>query len=879
MFNLRALFHKNRAEREMDDELRFHLEKQIEQNVAQGMGEEEASYVALRQFGNVGEIKEECRNSWGVRFINELLQDVCYGLRQFRRNPGFTVVAVLTLALGIGANTAIFSVVNGVLLRPLSYPNPDRLVQIYERSARIKELSVSYPNFLDWEEMNRSFAGMAAYRGESFNLTGAGQPERIPGAVVTANFLSVLGVKPLRGRTFTPEENRQGANPVAMVSEGFWKRRFGGDTAVLGKSLALDGQAYIVVGVIPGDCQLLGPAEVVTPLWHWRRRAQLEMRNSHPGIRVVGRLKPGVSVAQAQADMENIAHNLAAAYPKTNEGTSTMVVPLKNNIVGDVRPMLLLLQAAVGFVVLIACANVANLLLARSVARKREVALRVALGASRGRIIRQLLTESVLVSLAGGGIGLLLAYWGSAPILSAVPGGLPRQESIGLDANVLLFTLGLSLVSGIVFGLAPALQSSRSDLEETLKGGGRSVAGGQHRTQSALVVAEVSLALVLLAGAGLLIRTLQRLWDINPGFNPQHVLTMQVALSPTLLNDPSAIRIAWRQLLDRVRNIMEVHSAAVTLLVPLSGDDNEMPFWTSSQPPSSTAQMPMALGYITTPGYLRTMGIPLQRGRFFTEEDSKGSRKVVVVDDVLARHFFPGQDPVGRQLQIPMLGPAEIVGVVGHVKHWGLDSDDSAKIRDQLYFPFFQIPDQFMAQSTTGLRLVVRTSSNPLAVVSAVSQQVMGPGRDQPVYNVRSMEQLIATSVARRHFLGMSLVIFAGLALTLAAIGIFGVTSYSVSQRTHEIGIRIALGAERKDVLRLVLGRGLKLALIGICIGVIGALVLTRFLASLLYGVKPADPLTFTAVSLILIAVALLACLIPARRAAKVDPILALRYE
>jgi len=811
--------------------------------------------------------------------MSGLLQDLRYGIRMLAKNPGFTAVAVLTLALGIGVNTAIFSAVNGVLLRLLPYPEPDRLVQIYERSAQFNEMSVSYPNFLDWERMNRSFEGLAAYRGEGFNFTGTGQPEYIPGAVVAANFFSVLGVKPLQGRTFTPDEDRQGANPVAMVSESFWKRRFGGDTAVLGKSLALDGQVYTVVGIVPRDCRLLDPAEVITPLWQWGRRMMLEGRDFHPGIRVVGRLKPEVSLAQARADMENIAHSLAQAYPKTNQGQGTTVVPLKNDLVGDVRPMLLLLQAAVGFVVLIACANVANLLLARSVARKREVAVRVALGASRGRVIRQFLTESVLVSLAGGALGLLLASWGIPPVLAAVPGGLPRKEAIALDGSVLLFTLVISLFTGVLFGLVPALESSRSNLQEALKEGGRSAVGGQRRTQSIFVVSEVALALVLLAGAGLLIRTLQRLWDVNPGLNPQHVLTMQVALSPTLLDDPSKIRIAWRQLLDRVRNIPGVESAAVTILVPLSGDDNEMPFWTSGQPPSSMAQMPMALTYITTPGYPRTMGIPLQRGRYFTEQDSESSHKVVVIDEVLAEHFFPGQDPVGKQLQLYMLGPAEIVGVVGHVKHWGLDADDGAKIRDQLYFPLFQIPDEFMRQGKTGLRLVLRTGSNRVGVVSAVSKQVMGPGKDQPVYNVNSMEQLIASSVARRRFLRMVLVIFAGLALTLAAIGIFGVISYSVSQRTHEIGIRMALGAERRDVLKLVVGRGLALALAGVAIGLAGALGLTRFLAGMLYGVRPTDPITYVFASLLVTAVALFACYLPARRATKVDPMVALRYE
>jgi predicted permease len=809
--------------------------------------------------------------------VSPLIQDLKYGLRMLARNPGFTAVAVVTLALGIGVNTAIFSVVNGILLRPLRYPEPDRLVQIYERSAQFNEMSVSYPNFLDWERMNRSFAGMAAYRGESFNLTGAGQPEYIPGAVVAANFFSVLGVKPLQGRTFTPDEDRQGANPAAMVSESFWKRRFGADTAVLGKSLLVDGQAYTVVGILPRDCHLLDPAEVITPLAKWSQRMMLEHRDSHPGIRVVGRLRPGVSLPQARADMSSIAHSLAEAYPKTNEGQGTTVVPLKNDIVGDVRPMLLLLQAAVGFVVLIACANVANLLLARSVARKREVAVRVALGASRGRVIRQFLTESVLVSLAGGGIGLLLASWGSAPLLAAVPGGLPRKEAIALDGSVLLFTLVVSLLTGILFGLLPALEGSRSNLQEALKEGGRSPVGGQRRTQSIFVVSEVALALVLLVGAGLLIRTLQRLWDVNPGLNPQHVLTVQVALSPTLLDDPSKIRIAWRQLLERVRNIPGVESAAVTILVPLSGYDAKTSFWTSDHPPSSLAQMPMALTYFTTPGYLRTMGIPLLRGRYFTEQDAENSRKVVVIDEVLAEHFFLGQDPVGKQLHIYRSGPAEIVGVVGHVKHWGLDADDSAKIRDQFYIPFFQIPDQFMPQA--GLTLVLRTTSNPLSVVSAVSKQVMGPGKDQPVYNVSSMEQLISSSVARRRFLRMVLVIFAGLALTLAAIGIFGVSSYSVSRRTHEIGIRMALGAERRDVLASVVRQGLTLALAGVAIGLVAALGLTHFIAGMLYGVQPTDPITYVSASLLLTAVAVLACCIPARRATKVDPMVALRYE
>ena len=811
--------------------------------------------------------------------MSAILQDLRFGLRMLAKNPGFTAVAVLTLALGIGANTAIFSVVNGVLLRPLPYSEPDRLVEIYERSAQISELSDSYLNFLDWEKSNRSFAGMAAYRGESFNLTSAGETEQIPGAVVTANFFSVLGVNPLEGRAITPDEDRQGASPVAMLSEGLWTRRFGRDAAILGKSVVLDGRAFTVVGIVPEDCQLLGSAEVVTPIWQWGRRKMLEGRESHPGIRVVARLKAGVSVGQARADMENIAGNLAQTYPKTNEGLSTTVVPLKTDIVGEVRPMLLLLQAAVCFVLLIACANAANLFLARSVARRREVALRAALGASRARVIRQFLTESLLVSVAGGALGLLLASWGIAPLLAAVPGGLPRREAVGLDGSVLLFTLLVSLLTGILFGLAPALQSSRSDLRETLKEGGRSAVGGHHRTQSIFVVSEVALAVVLLAGAGLLIRTLQHLWDVNPGFDPQHVLTTRVSLSPTLPNDASSIRIAWRQLLGRVQSISGVKFAALTLLIPMSGDSDNIPFSTSDQPPSLWTQMPVALTYFSTPGYLRTMGVPLLRGRDFTEQDSESSPKVVVIDEVLAEHFFPGQNPIGKQLRLAGFAPAEIIGIAGHVKHWGLDSDDGAKIRDQVYFPFFQIPDSFMALAKTGLILVVRSDSSPLSALAAVRKQVMGPGSDQPVYDVSSMEQLVSGSVARRRFLRMVLVVFAGLALALAAIGIFGVISYSVSQRTHEIGIRVALGAKKRDVLRLVVGRGVVLTLVGVTIGAGAALGLTHFLAGMLYGVRPTDPVTYLLACLLLTGVALLASYLPVRRATRVDPMVALRYE
>ena len=812
--------------------------------------------------------------------MGSVLQDVRHGLRLLAGSPGFTLVAIITLGLGIGATTAIFSVVNAVLLQPLAYPSPDRLVRIYERSVQLDaQLSVSYPDFVDWQHANRSFEGLAAYRGENFNFSGASQPEQIAGAIATGNLFTVLGLPPQRGRSFTPDEELPDGPPVALISEGFWRRRLGSNPGVLGMSLALDGRAYAIVGVVSGVEPLLGQAEVIAPLAQWRRRADLERRETHAGLQVVGRLKPGVSLAQARAEMDAIALRLAAAYPGSNQGQVATVVLLKSDLVGGVSTMLLLLQAAVAFVLLIACANAANLLLARSVARKREMALRMALGAGRRRVVQQLLVESVLIGLAGGAVGLVLAAWGRSPLLAAVPGALPRSGEVALDAGVLLFTLVVSLLTGVVFGLAPALHSARSDLGEVLKEGGRGMVGGQRRTQRLFVASEIALALVLLAGAGLLIRTLQRLGDVNPGLDPRHVLTMQVALSPTLSEDPAKIRTAWHQLLDGVRRVPGVTSAAVTLLVPMSGDDHEMPFWVGNRTPASLAETPMALTYIATPGYLRTMGVPLLRGRYFTDEETERSPRVVVIDEVFARDFFPGQDPIGRQVQLYMLGPVEIVGVVGHVRHFGLDADDVAKYRDQLYFNFFQIPDQYMAQSQVGLRLVLRTSADPLAAAAAVGRQVMGPGRDQPIYNVRSMEQLIAGSLARRRFLRMVLVVFAAVALALAGVGIYGVASYSVSQRANEISVRTALGATRGDILALMVREGAALTLAGTAAGLVGALLLTKMLKSMLYGVGPADPLTLVSVALVLALVALLACYVPARRATEVDPVTALRSE
>jgi predicted permease len=642
--------------------------------------------------------------------------------------------------------------------------------------------------------------------------------------------------------------------------------------------MTLNAKNYTVIAVLPSDFRFRGQAELYVPLGQWDF-VGLRDRENHPGLDVVARLRTGVTLAAAQAEMTSIARALAQKYPKTNAGEGATVVGMKDDMVGYIRPTLLLLLGAVGFVLLIACANVANLLLARSSARSREFAIRAALGAGRPRVVRQLLTESVLLALGGALLGMLLASWGTRLALAAVPNTLPRSQEIGLDSSVLLFTLLVSILTGIVFGLAPAFHSSRVNPQESLKEGARSSGGGRHRAEGIFVVVEVGLAVVLLAGAGLMMQSIWRLFRVDTGFDPHHVLTTDVALSPSVMASPAGIRLAYRQLLDRVSSIPGVKSASLTSLVPLSGDDSEIPFWSGEGPQPAPDRTSSALFYIVTSDYLRVMGVPLKEGRFFTDHDRLGSALVVVIDEVMAKHLFPGQDAVGKQFSLPILGPVQVVGVSGHVKHWGLDSDDTAKIRDELYFPLLQIPDKFLSGTVTGLTLVVRTAPDPLSLVSAVRAQVAGPTGDQPIFDVASMEEVISDSLVERRFTMLLLVIFASVAVAMAAVGIYGVMSYAVSRRTHELGVRIALGASRHEILRLVVREGITLAVTGTAVGLAAAFALTRFMASLLYGVRPADPATFGAVSLLLVGIALLACYVPAWRATRVDPLVALRYE
>jgi predicted permease len=817
--------------------------------------------------------------------MGTLLQDLRFGFRMLKKSPGFTAVAVVTLALGIGANTALFSVVNGVLLSPLPFPQPDQLVTLHENNPNFEGGSISYPNFRDWRKENHTFSSLALARAYAFSLTGIGEAEQVTGEFISSDFFAVLGVRPVIGRTFTEAEEPVGAGPVALISAGLWQRKFSSKPDILGTNITLDGRDYTIIGVIPSNLQLDIPgfrdSQIYAPIGQWSNPILLE-RSAGLGFHGIGRLKPGVTIEQARADMEGVTRNLAIAFPDADKGISAKVTPLREQMVGGVRPLLLVLLAAVGFVLLIACVNVANLLLARASKRTREFAVRAALGASQRRVVRQLLTESILLALAGGGLGLLLAAWGTGAAMRALPAALPRVEQVGLDFRVLIFTAGLSLLAGVLFGLTPALKTSQPDLHETLKQGGRGASGTRHRMQSVFVVSEMALALVLLIGAGLTIRSLLKLWSVDPGFNARNVLTFGLALPPSVVHaKPDAIRAAFRDFDDKLAAVPGIEAVSQSWgALPLSGDDEQL-FWLEGQPkPANKNDMNWAIDYIVEPGYLKALGIPLLRGRFFTAQDNEHTPLVVVVDEVFARKYFPGQNPVGKRIHIDRFDrPAEIVGMVGHVKQWGLDTDDQQSLRSGLYIPCMQMPDDFVAMTPMGSGVVVRSEGNSAGLLDSIRRMNAQMSSQQVIFDTQTMESLISDSMASRRFSMILLVVFAVLALLLASMGIYGVISYIAGQRTNEIGLRMALGAHQRDILLLILGRGGKLAALGVAIGLAAALGLTRLMASLLYGVGATDPVTFVGVALLLTVVALAACYIPARRAAKVDPIVALRYE
>jgi len=828
--------------------------------------------------------------------MNGLVQDIRFALRQLRRSPGFAAVTVITLALGIGANTAIFSVVNEVLLNPLPFHDAGRIVSMFEATRNFPKGSISYPNFLDWQRDNRSFAAMAAYRWIDGGITGVGQPENVRAQRVSATFLPILGVNPILGRNFTAGEDRRGANPTVLISEGLWKRKFGSNRNVIGQRLVVSGQPRTIIGVIPASFRLqvknFRTADVYEPIGEETDPA-FHLRDSYWGTDGIGLLKPGITLAQARDDMKRVNAGLADAYPNVDGNIKANIIPLKDEIVGDMRSALLVLLGAVGFVLLIACVNVANLLLARSTARQREFSVRAALGASQIRILRQLLTESILLSALGGVFGLILAKWGTTAALVAVPETVPRAEEIGLDFRVLLFTIFVSVLTGVMFGLLPAIRMSRTDISGRLKDSGRAISGSRSRMQSVLVAGEMAMALVLLVGAGLMCRTLVQLWKVDPGFDPRNVTCFEVTPPPSLLNQPpDAILAALRQISATLHSVpgaeaVSLHDGAR----PMEGD-NERGFLLEGQEPPTqqTKNFQQTLEYTVEPEYLKTMRIPLLRGRFLSDEDNENSARVVVIDASFAQQYFAGQDPIGERIRIFEFGsdsnqrillPLVIVGVVGHVNQWGLVEDTSHPLHAQMYRPIMQSGAVYVKGLAQGFNVFVRskTALAPEAFFESIRQKLLASNRDMIVYDNESEEAVVARSISSQRFSLILLGAFAGLALLLAGIGIYGVLSYLVEQRTREIGVRMALGAQRLDVLRLVLGDGARMTMVGALIGLVAALGLTRLMASLLFGVRPTDPVTFAAVAVLLCGIALFACYIPARRAAKVDPMVALRYE
>jgi predicted permease len=881
---LRNLFLLRRVEADLAQELQCHLQLLIDENVRAGMPPEEALRAARLELGGVEQVKEQVRDERIGNWIRSVIADCRYGFRQLRNNPGFTAAAILVLALGIGANTALFSIINGVLLRPLPFPHPEQLMVLRESKPNFATGSVPYVNFLDWQKENRTFAAMSVSRSNrSVMLTGLGGAEQLNVVLLGPGFFELLGVNPALGRTFSADELRISAAPVVMLSAAFWERKFASSREVAGKSIALDGRAFEIVGVVPASFDYLGQfrnVDVYLPIVQWDNPLLMK-RGAGLGIGGVGRLRPGVSVEQARTDMDRVSRNLEAAYPDTNKGTGAVLIPLERWMIGGVRSSLFVLFGAVGFVLLIACVNVANLLLARSTRRTQEFAVRTALGAGRSRIVRQLLVESVLLVSLGGSVGLLLAALGTKTALSVLPSALPRAAEIGVDGNVMIFAVLLSLAAGILFGLAPALKAARRDPQQALQEGGRGGSGGRHRLQGALVAAEVSLALVLLVGAGLMIRTLSALQKVNPGFDADKVAVFSFALPPTMSN-PSAdsVRATFRQVQERFQAAPGVEAVSFSWgALPLAGDD-EWLFWVDGQPtPQNDSEMKWAIEYVVGPDYQRLMGISMRSGRFFTEQDDERGARVVVIDEVLAKKFFDGQNPVGKRLHLQSTGDvAEIVGVAAHVNQWGLDSDDRETLRAQLYFPFWQLPDKTMAQSASGIGVVVR-SGKPGTVFGSIREVNRQMSAGQVVFGAQTMEEIISSSLQQRRFSMILLGVFAGLAVLLSSVGIYGVVSYIVGQRTHEIGVRVALGAGRADVLRLVLTEGAKMTAAGLAVGLAASFALTRLVTNLLFGVSPTDPLTLAAVVLLLAGVSLLACYIPAWRASTVDPSITLRYE
>ncbi|MFL5580763.1 MAG: ADOP family duplicated permease [Gemmatimonadaceae bacterium] len=870
---LRLLTRRRGFEHDLDDELRFHIEMQAAKHAARGLSPAEARALAEREFGGVERFKDEVRDVRGATFLDDVTRDVRYGVRSLRRAPAFVAVAVLCLGLGIGANAAIFSVVDAVLLRPLPYAEPERLVRAYEsmRSWGPNSTgSVSWMNYLQWRTDSRSFEELVAYLGGSADMQGRGEPERIRRVASTDNLFRTLGVKPLLGRTFLPGEEERGRDGVAVIGEAFWRRRFDGDPEVLGRTVVIDGAPRTIVGVMPTTFNFPAGARPYDVWLPWEPWGGARNNRGNHLLAVIGRLKPGVTAAQADADLKHVAARLEKLYPNEQADRIALARPLAEDVLGRARPQLLVLLGAVGLVLLIACANVANLLLARATARRREVAVRLALGASRARLVRQFLVESLLLAAGGALAGVLFARWSLSAMRPLVEGALPRADQITIDTPVLLYLLAAAVASGVLFGLVPALQSSRADVRDYLGEGAKGTSGGaQTRLRAGLVVAEIALSLVLLVGAGLLMRGFVKLRATPSGLDPHNVLTVRVGISDKV---PSAERTTrfYGPVLERVRAIPGVVSAGLITLLPIQDAWTNGGYTVEGEPTPEPGKEPIAEMRMTSPGFYRSLGIPLVAGRDFEASDA-ATGGVVVNQAFVKRHFKNGENPIGRRVNI--YGAARpIVGVVGDVRQAGLDRD-----------PLVEVHGYFNDTTNTGwldeMTIVLKTTVPPGSITNAVRDAVRQVDPNQPMFRVQTMDEVIAQSLVGRRLNLWLLGIFAGVALVLAAAGLYGVIAYLVAQRTREIGIRMALGAQTRDVVRLVVGQGARLAALGVAVGLAGAWALTRLLASMLYGVSARDPLTFALVPAVLATVALLATWLPARRAARVDPLLAIRSE
>jgi putative ABC transport system permease protein len=874
---LRNLFRRKSVEAELDAELRFHLQEQLEKLLQSGLARDRALQRLRIEFGGIDQVKEECREARGVHMVETLIQDARFSLRTLSKSPGFTLLALLTLALGIGASTAIFSVVYGVLLRALPYEDPDGLIVLNETTPRTGVVSVSYPNFLDWRSQSRRFKGMAAVRSVAFNLAGITQPETISGEAVSPNFLSMMGVSPYLGRDFTAAEEKAGTAPVVLLTYGLWQSHFGGDPNAIGRMITLDGRGFAIVGVLPPTFRSIDKIDLLEPIGVWAtNNDQAIERGGRGDMVVIGRLAASGALRPARAEMESIAARLAVAYPGSNDQCSVLLQPIRDVFVSDIRPAILVLFGAVMFVLLIACANVANLFLMRSVGRAKEIALRLALGAGRSRIVRQVLVESLVLAILGGLFSLAIAFGGIRGIVSLLPADSLAGLNVTLDGPVLSFAAVLVIVSTLLFGLAPAIASSRTDSHSELKEGSKATTSSrrQNRWRAVLVTAEVSLALVLLVGAGLMMKSLYRLLSVDPGFRADQLVMMNMSLRTQQYKNDAATFGFWRRVLDGVRALPGVESATLGTALPLTDDHERADITVENMPLPRPGSFPHPDVHVVSPNYMTTLGIPLLNGRTFAVSDDERAQHVGIINAMFARHLFHEEDPVGKRFMFghPSATRAAdwitIVGVVGDTKLYGLANPS----RLEVYVPFLQ-------QRKSHMSLVVQSRIDPAILTSSIRAVIASVDKDQPIFGITTMRSLVDNSVASRRVTLVLLGLFSMLALVLAAVGIYGVISYSVVERTHEIGIRVALGAGSQNVLTMILGQGVKIAGTGVLIGIAASLGLMRLMGSLLYSVSFADPWTFLVVPVLLTAMSMLACYIPARRMLGLDPLNALRYE